>query len=220
MNTGLKAMAVVGLTGVACLAVASDRDAIATAKTPVWEDITYALLPESMAASGCTGGSRGDDLWPPCPLCPIQMATEFTGTLTLTPHIHVPPGHKIYDVTIEDWIVTFGYSGEPTEVTGEGTYQRWTWTDGNSYQIMMLDLYIYGEEVHFSSGVVEDPCPSSGPYPDIQIALESDTECWGYWFILEAEYVPAAQPVEDAAEAVEAGADAVTVQSEPNDRLR
>ena len=85
---------------------------------------------------------------------------------------------------------------------------------------MTLDLYIDGEEIHFSSGVVEDPYPSGEAYPDIQIGLGSDTECWGYWFYLEAEYAPAAEPADDAAELVEAAADAVADQSEPNGRLR
>ncbi len=204
MKTRLKTIAVVGLMGVACLAVAADQDPVAIAEAPGWEDVTYAVLPESLFASGCTGSGGG---WPPCPLCPMLMATEFTGTIALTPHIHVPPGHKTYDVTIEDWLVTFGYDDEPTEITGEGTYDRWTWTDGSSWQSMTLDLYIYDEEVHFFSGVVEDPNPPGGTYPDIQISLESDTECWGYWLTLEAEHVRAGVPAEAPADAV-AGSDA------------
>jgi hypothetical protein len=97
-------------------------------------------------------------------------------------------------VTTEDWLVTFYNDDEPTEITGTGTYDRWTWTDGTSWQSMTLDLYIDDEEVHFFSGVVEDPNLPGGTYPDIQISLESDTECWGYLLVLEAEHIPAVSP--------------------------
>jgi len=111
-------------------------------------------------------------------------------------------------VTIEDWVATLGYDDEPTEITGQGTYHRWTWTDGTSWQIMTLDLYIYDEEVHFSSGVVEDPkLPGGGVYPGIEISLASDTECWGYWLTLEAKHVSDGAPAEASANAV-AGSDA------------
>ena len=194
----------VGLAGLVCLGAMAGPEPAAIDKTPVWEDVTYTVLPlpESMFASGCTGSGG---LWPPCPLCPMLMATEFTGTLTLTPHIRVPLGHRVYDVTIEDWLVTLPYLGdEPTEVTGEGTYDRWTWIDGSSWQIMTLDLYIDGEEVHLFSGVVEDPhLPGGGTYPDIQISLGSDTECWGYWLYLDAEHVCAGVLAEDPVDAVE-----------------
>ncbi|MCP4248625.1 MAG: hypothetical protein GY778_16385 [bacterium] len=193
MKTKHKAIATVGLMGVGCLVVAAGPESAAIDQAPAWGEVTYTLLPESISASGC---KPSGSLWPPCPACPTHMATEFTGTLTLTPRIRVPQGHRIYDVTIEDWLVTFYHHDEPTEITGGGTYDRWTWTDGSSWQIMTLDLCIDDEEFHFFSGVVEDPNLPGGPYPDIQISLESDTECWGYWFFLEAEHVRAAVPAE------------------------
>ncbi len=204
MNARLKATVAIGLMGAVCLSAVAGADLTVICKAPRCEDVTYTVLPlpESMFASGCTGSGGG---WPPCPLCPILMATEFTGTLTLTPHIRVPLGHRVYDVTIEDWLVALPYLGdEPTEVTGEGTYDRWTWIDGSSWQSMTLDLYIDGEEVYLFSGVVEDPhLPGGGPYPDIEISLESDTECWGYWLDLDAEHVRTGVVAEGPVTAVE-----------------
>ena len=191
MNGKLKAGAVISLMVAGCLAMAAGPQPAPVDNVSAWGDVTYAVLPESVFAAGCTGSV---DVWPPCPKCPIHAATEFNGTLTLTPHIRVPLGHKIYDVTIEDWLVTFYNEEEPTEITGTGIYDRWTWTDGTSWQSMTLDLYIDGEAVHFFSGVVEDPNLPGGTYPDIQISLESDTECWGYLLVLDAEHVVAISP--------------------------
>jgi|GEM_PF-5280323 len=185
MKTRPKVITVVSLMGVVCLTVAAGPELANIGKLSGWENATYTVLPESLFAYGC---KPSGSLWPPCPACAVHAATEFTGTLTLLPHIRVPQGHRVYDVTIEDWLVTFYNHDEPTEITGEGTYDRWTWTDGSSWQSMSLDLLIGGENVHFVSGVVEDPNLAGGTYPDIQLSLESDTECWGYWLTIEAEY--------------------------------
>lgn len=200
MRTSLKALAVAGLMAVVSAAMAEGPELAAKQAAPRLPDVTYTILPESFGADGC---ATGTGLWPPCPKCPILFGPEFTGTITLTPHVRVMPGHRTYDVTIEDWMVTFGYDDEPAEVTGQGTFDRWTWTDGTTWQIMTLDLEVYGETVHFSSGVVEDPhLAGSGTNPDIEISLASvDTGCWGYWFFLEAEYLPAPAPIESKADA-------------------
>ncbi len=208
MKTKLKAVAVVGVMSVACLAMAARPVLSTIERVPGWGDVTYTITPAGLFASGCTGGGTP---WDPCPMCPIVAAPEFAGSMTLTPRIHVPQGHHVYDVAIRNWQVTFYNHDEPTEITGTGVYDRWIELDGTRWQTMTLDLHIGddvdGEDVYFFSDVVEDPAPSGGAYPDIQISLESDTECWGYWIIIEAQHEPA-KLVPQAADSAVAGSDA------------
>ncbi|MGD8453385.1 MAG: hypothetical protein PVJ57_16355 [Phycisphaerae bacterium] len=174
----------VGVLLVAGAAVSPVRDAspavsasIAVSASPGTE---YVLSPESIFAEGCLGSEAGKQ---GC-MCPLLAALEFTGSFTLTPNHHTPPGHRAYDVTVADWF--FSFAGEENEVTGTGYYDRWTDSQGDRWHIMTLDLVIYGEEVHLSTGILEDLEPGDDLPPTLDLALESDTECFGYFIVLYA----------------------------------
>jgi len=193
MRMTQKLIAVAGLIGVACLAVAAPpEEAPVSRAVPVGDAVplaprgggtSYELLVDSMYAQGCMG-SLGGKLGYGC-MCPIYMAEKFAGSFTLTPNWHTPPGHRAYDVTVEDWFVLF--DGEEIEVVGDGFYDRWTDMEGDHWHAMMLDVFIDGEEVHLSSGLVEDPTPWVAIPSSISISLSSEPACFGYWFILDAD---------------------------------
>ncbi len=52
---------------------------------------------------------------------------------------------------------------------------------------MNLGVYIYGNLVHFTSGAVENPTPGGAPPAQIQISLDNDPTCFGYWITIDAE---------------------------------
>ncbi|MCK4659072.1 MAG: hypothetical protein KAV82_06075 [Phycisphaerae bacterium] len=214
MRMRQKVSATVGLIGFACLGVAAPPD-VATGSSTVadtgskargMEETSYTLCVDSIFAQGCMG-SVGMHYG--C-MCPMRGASEFTGSLTLTPTHHVPPGHQAFDVTVQDWLVTF--DGEEMEITGDGYYDKWSAPDGSRWHILTLDLYIHDEEAHLSSGLVENPPPGDAFPSEINIDLESEPACFGYWIVLEAKRLPAARPTRPAAEsAVEGAVDANSV---------
>jgi hypothetical protein len=155
------------------------------------KETSYALLGDSVFSQGCMGSQAGEH---GC-MCPMLVASEFTGSFTLTRSHHAPPGHQAYDVTVQDWLFTF--YGKENEVTGTGYYDRWTDLQGNRWHAMTLDLNICDEEVQLLSGLLEDPDPGYESPAEINIALESDTECFGYLIILDAERQPATPAITD-----------------------
>ena len=190
MKTTQKVCATVGLVTLACLLIAAGPELATIERAPLVQDASYVLTADSVFAQGCAGspGKFGFGC-----MCPIWMADEFTGTFTMTPEWHTPPGMQAFYVTVEDWIVNFG--GEDIEITGEGYYTRWSELDGSLWQSMTLDVYIYGELVHFTSGVVENPSPGGAPPAEIQISLDNDPICFGYWITIDAEHLPPAEPM-------------------------
>ncbi|MHC4090311.1 MAG: hypothetical protein ACYSVY_08540 [Planctomycetota bacterium] len=189
--------AAIGLVSLACLGMAAAPDQTAVSNVPGFDGARYALFVDSIFAQGCMGSGGGHH---GC-MCPLQPALEFTGGFTLTPNPRVPPGHRAYDVTVEDWLVTF--DEEPMEITGDGYYDTWTDLQGDRWQSMTLDLYIYDEGVHLFSGVVEGAVPE-GEFPEeIHISLESDTVCFGYVILLEAERVPVVAAQSDTDDSAE-----------------
>jgi hypothetical protein len=203
MRTTQQVGAAVGLVTLACLITAAGPELATVEPVPLVQDASYALTADSVFAQGCAGspGTFGYGC-----MCPIRMADEFTGTFTMTPEWHTPPGMQAFYVTVEDWIVNFG--GEDIEITGEGYYARWSELDGSLWQSMTLDVSIYGNPIQLSSGVVENPTPGGAPPAEIQISLDNDPVCYGYWITIDAEHLPPAEPVppdadEDAADNVE-----------------
>jgi hypothetical protein len=192
MNTTQKLSVAVGLVGLACLGVAAgpfaDKDAStiseADSVATKLDQATYVLLVDSIFARGCVGSAGG---WYGC-MCPMLFASEYAGTFTLTPDYQTPPGHRAYDVAIEDWLVAFGE--ETFDITGEGYYDTWTDLEGNRWKTMTLDLCIYDEVITFFSGLLQGQ-PFAGSFPEtISINLDNDAECWGYMTVLEAERLP------------------------------
>ncbi len=181
----------VGLVTLTCLMMAAGPELSPVERAPLVADATYVLTANSVFAQGCTGGGGGK-IAPSC-MCPIWMADEFTGTFTMTPEWRTPPGMQAFDVTVEDWIVNFG--GEDIEITGEGYYARWSELDGSLWQSMSLDVYIYGDLVHFTSGAVENPTPGGAPPAQIKISLDNDPTCFGYWITIDAAHVLPAKPM-------------------------
>ncbi len=191
----------VGLVGLAFLVMASGPEICSvtpaeTAKATISSATAvrgadYGLLAESIFSQGCMGSQAGRY---GC-MCPMLFAPEFEGSFTLTPNWHAPQGHRLYDVTVQGWLVTFD---EEMVVAGTGHYDRWTDLQGNRWQSMTLVLDIYDEEVVLYSGAVEDALPV-GEYPtDINIGLESDTDCFGYLIVLDAERLPEVKAIKAA----------------------
>lgn len=179
MRTVQRVIVTCGLLGVVCVLLAAAPDGTSARKVKGPEQSTYVLVGDSLFSRGCMGGG-----WHGC-MCPQIMATKYTGTFSLTPDWHTPPGASAFDVTVEDWVVLF--DDEDIEITGYGRYNKWTETDGSSWHLMTLDLYIYDEVVYFDSGVQEDPHPGGGFPEEINIALQTDQEaCFGYVTYLEA----------------------------------
>ena len=187
MKTRRTASAAIGVVSVMMTAVAAiaqighvSPGQATGASAQAAKETSYVLLGDSIFAQGCMGsqGRYG------C-MCPILAASEFAGSLSMTPVPRVPLGHRGYDVTIEDWLFTF--RGEVHDVTGTGYYDRWTDLQGNRWHAMTLDLTICGNEVQLLSGVCEDPAPGYTLPPELSIALQSYTECFGYMILLDAE---------------------------------
>jgi hypothetical protein len=189
MRTRQQVGITVGLVTLTCLMMAAGPELRTVERTPLLEDASYVLTANSVFAQGCTGS--GGKFGFGC-MCPIWMADAFTGTFTMTPEWHTPPGMQAFYVTVEDWIVNFG--GEDIEITGEGYYARWSELDGSRWQSMSLDVYLYGDLVHFTSGAVENPTPGGAPPSQIQISLDNDPICSGYWITIDAAYVAPAEP--------------------------
>jgi len=179
-----RSIAAIGLVSLACLGMVTIPDVRTASKAQLLDDVEYVLGGDSLFAQGCMGSQPGHY---DC-MCPMMPADEFAGGLIFTPRIHTPPGHQTFDVVVEDWV--FIFDGEETEVTGSGLYDRWTDLEGDRWQSMTLDLDVYGEEVHFYSGVREDTTSSGAPPAEIYISLLSDTYCFGYWILIDAELVP------------------------------
>ncbi len=196
MKMTQKLIAVAGLIGVACLAVAAPPDGPVVSRVVVGDEAaapsprdcgtSYVLQGESSYSQGCMG-SLGGKLGYGC-MCPMALAEEFTGSFTLTFNWHTPPGHWGYDVTVEDWLAIL--SGDEIEVTGDGYLDRWSDTEGNHWQAMTLDVYINGEEVQLFSGLVEDPAPGDLIPENISIFLSSEPACFGYGVFIDAALPP------------------------------
>jgi len=184
MATKRKTVVAIGLVSLACLGMVTIPDVRTASPALFIDDVEYILGGDSSCSQGCRGSEDFDHYG--C-MCPVSWGEAFVGGLTLTPHIHTPPGYQIFDVVVEDWVFTFG--GDETEVTGSGLYQKWTDLEGNHWQSMTLDLDIYGQELPFSSGVLEDTTPSGAPPEEIHIGVASDTYCYGYWFLIDAGLV-------------------------------
>jgi hypothetical protein len=187
-------VALVGLTGLVTAAV---RDAKPQPDTAGFEEADYVLLADSIFAQGCLGSGGGHY---GC-MCPMIAALEFTGGFTLTPDVHTPPGHKAYDISFDPWLAVF--DDNEVEITGDGYYHRWTDNQCRAWHAMTLDLIIDGMAVHCFSGVEENAAPGSA-FPDtIEISLDSDTVCFGYLIVIEAERVQVTASEIEAAEPAE-----------------
>ena len=146
---------------------------------PARNAAVYWLDAGSVFAEGCLGSDGGMH---GC-MCPLTAAEDFRGRFELTLNPHTPPGHRAYDVVVLNWVVTM--DGEEFEVTGTGYYDTWTDLHGDTWTSMTLDLLIYDEEVHFSSGAVAGGEPSASYPQSVQISLESDTDCFGYLIVID-----------------------------------
>ena len=168
--------------GLACVVWlgATSPDTTPARAVPAWTGVTYWLDADSLFAEGClgSGGPHGG-----C-MCPLEMASDFRGRFTMTLNPRTPPGHTAFNITIINWV--FVFDGVQYPITGTGYYDTWTDLYGNNWKSMTLDAVIYGEDVHFFSGVIADPAPTDG-YPDnVEISLVSDTECFGYVINIDA----------------------------------
>ncbi len=179
-----RSIVAIGLVSLACLGMVTIPDVRTASQAQLMDDVEYVLGGDSLFAQGCMG-DQGEHY--SC-MCPMVPAAEFVGGLTFTPNVFTPPGHQAFDVVVEDWVFTA--DGEETEVTGSGYYDRWTDLQGDRWQSMTLDLDVYGEDVHFYSGICDNTTPSGAPPEEIYISLISDTYCRGYWILIDAQLVP------------------------------
>jgi len=168
--------------------VPAQRDAVSLASI-IAQATDYVLRADSTFAQGCMGSAAGGH---GC-MCPLEAASAFTGGFAVSLDHHAPPGHHRYRVAVEDWL--FVLDGAAYEVTGAGSYDRWTDMQGHRRHSMSIDLVIYGEDVHLWSGVLDDPESGDEPPGEICLALESDTECFGFFIVLEAERLGASPTV-------------------------
>ena len=183
MKATMKLMAVVVLLGLVGTTAAAE-----TASAFKQQSATYILLADSSYAEGCTGSG-----WPYGCMCPIQLASDFSGAFTLTPEVHVPQGHHGFQVDLKGWTAEFG--DDVVEITGSGYYDIWTELDGTRWHALTLDMVIDGEEVQLLSGALEYAGTTSGFPLTIEVGLDSDTECWGYWIMIDARRVRSASNI-------------------------
>lgn len=180
---GIASVALVGLLGLSMAAGLDDGSRVLAQPNigpAAFQAQNYALLGGSVFAEGCMG-SNGQQYG--C-MCPIVAASEFSGNFLLTPVIRVPLGHTAYDITIDEWLVTFG--PDVLVISGEGYYDRWTDLYGDNWHAMTLTLLIDGEEVEFTSGALPDPLPRNGFPQEISIAVDNEATCYGYVILIEA----------------------------------
>lgn len=146
---------------------------------PVTISANYRLTNDAMLQRGCFGDCR----------CPVQLGTNFLGSLRLT---SLPPGDPASRRFAVDQLVwSVGLSGAEQFITGSGTYEV---RIADGLQRLDLELQVGDEPLEqFTSGWVTGG--GKGDFPPINIAVSiNDLQCFDTLIEIAADPIDEAAP--------------------------